>query len=275
LHRLAQTGRIEDMEAMSWWKWVCVGLLAVAAGGAAAEPSATAARQYDAYVAGVEQRIGREHRTAAGYGVDAGTEARLRRGEVAVEKMGPDATLPGAMLHHWRARAFVAGARAADVERVLRDVAAYPRVYAPEVERARATAEPGDRMRIAMRVRQKHVLTVVLDTDYDVEFGRLDAGHGWSWSRSTRVAEIAGPGTAHERVLGPQEDHGFLWRQNTYWTWAEADGGLYLQLESVSLSRAIPTGLGWAVGPFVESVPRESLEFTLRATVAAMRHSDQ
>ncbi len=263
------------MEAMNWWKWAGVALLAVAAGRAMGEPSAAAARQYDAYVAGVEQRIGREHRTAAGYGADPGTAACLRRGEVVVEKMGPGAAVPGAMLHHWRARVFVAGARAADVERVLRDVAAYPRVYAPEVERARAMVEPGDRMRIAMRVRQKHVLTVVMDTDYDVGFGRLDAGRGWSWSRSTRVAEIAAPGSAHERAPGPREDHGFLWRQNTYWNWAEGDGGLYLELESVSLSRAIPTGLGWAVGPFVESVPRESLEFTLRATVAAMRHSGQ
>lgn len=261
------------MEAMSWWKWVGAGLLAVAAWRAAAEPSAAVARQYDVYVAGVEQRIGREHRTAAGFGLER-TE-RLRRGEVVVEKMGPGAALPGAMLHHWRARAFVAGARAEDVERVLRDVAAYPRVYAPEVERARATVTLGDRMRTTMRVRQKHVVTVVMDTDYDVGFGRLDAGHGWSWSRSTRVAEIAAAGTAHERALGPREDHGFLWEQNTYWSWTEADGGLYLELESVSLSRAIPPGLGWAVGPFVESVPRESLEFTLRATVAAMRRGNR
>lgn len=263
------------MGAMNWWKFVGVGLLAVAAGRLVGEPSAAATQRYDAYVSGVEQRIAREHRTAAGYGADAGTAARLRRGEVVVERLGGSAEVPGAMLHHWRARVFVAGARAADVERVLRDVTAYPRVYAPEVERARATAEPGDRMRIAMRVRQKHVLTVVMDTDYDVGFGRLDAGRGWSWSRSTRVAEIAAPGSAHERALGPREDHGFLWRQNTYWSWAEGDGGLYLELESVSLSRAIPTGLGWAVGPFVESVPRESLEFTLRATAAAVNNSGQ
>jgi hypothetical protein len=31
----------------------------------------------------------------------------------------------------------------------------------------------------------------------------------------------------------------------------------------VSLSRAIPAGLGWIVGPFVTSIPKESLEFTL------------
>jgi hypothetical protein len=44
-----------------------------------------------------------------------------------------------------------------------------------------------------------------------------------------------------------------------------------MQIESVSLTRSIPAGLGWAIGPFVESVPRESLEFTLRATSNALR----
>jgi hypothetical protein len=72
-------------------------------------------------------------------------------------------------------------------------------------------------------------------------------------------------------VLGPGEEHGFLWRMNTYWSYEERDGGLYIQIESVSLSRSIPIGLGWAIGPFIESVPRDSLEFTLRATSDALR----
>jgi hypothetical protein len=58
---------------------------------------------------------------------------------------------------------------------------------------------------------------------------------------------------------------------NTYWSYEERDGGLYLQIESVSLTRSIPTGLGWLIGPFVESVPRESLEFTLQATRDALK----
>jgi len=72
-------------------------------------------------------------------------------------------------------------------------------------------------------------------------------------------------------VLSAAEEHGFLWRLNTYWSYEERDGGLYMQIESVSLTRSIPTGLGWAVGPFVESVPRDSLEFTLRAVCDALK----
>jgi hypothetical protein len=57
----------------------------------------------------------------------------------------------------------------------------------------------------------------------------------------------------------------------TYWSYEERDGGVYMQIESISLTRSIPTGLGWAVGPFVESVPHDSLEFTLRSVCNALR----
>jgi hypothetical protein len=32
------------------------------------------------------------------------------------------------------------------------------------------------------------------------------------------------------------------------------------------LTRGIPTGFGWIVGPFVTSIPKESLTFTLETT---------
>jgi hypothetical protein len=153
----------------------------------------------------------------------------------------------------------------------MKDFNAYPQHFSPQVLEARILTQQGDRLLAVMRVRQKHVLTVVLDTAYDIVFGRRDARHGYSISRSTRISEIESPGTAAERALTASAEHGFLWRMNTYWSYEERDGGLYMQIESVSLTRSIPTGLGWAVRPFVESVPRESLEFTLRAACNALR----
>jgi hypothetical protein len=190
-----------------------------------------------------------------------------------VEQLTPvdGGELPEAMLHHWRATAFAPGATAAEFERLLRDFARYPQVFAPEVLRSTVTAQQGDRVDAVMRVRQRHVITVVMDTAYEVTFGRAGVGRGWSMSRSTRIAEIEGAGSSKERALSAAEEHGFLWRQNTYWSYEERDGGLYMQVESVSLTRAIPTGLGWAVRPFVESVPRESLEFTLQAVCGALK----
>ena len=85
------------------------------------------------------------------------------------------------------------------------------------------------------------------------------------------IAEIDSPNTSAEHALTPTQEHGFLWRLNTYWSYEERDGGLYLQIEAVSLTRSIPTGLAWAIRPYIESIPRESLEFTLRSACNAIR----
>jgi hypothetical protein len=188
-----------------------------------------------------------------------------------IEPGAPLTSLPGALLHDWRGTAFAPGAKAADFVRLMQDINAYPQHYAPQVVSAKLLSQQGDHLQATMRVKQKHVITVVLDTTYDITFGQLNALDGYSYSRSTKISEIESPGTSQERALGPNEDHGFLWRLNTYWTYEEADGGLYLQIESVSLTRSIPAGLGWIVSPFIQKIPRESTEFTLRATIAALK----
>jgi hypothetical protein len=238
---------------------------------------ATAEARFTEYTATLESRLAGEHQSQMA-GVD---RERARKGEVVIEKLIPaqDADPPGGMLHDWRGTAFAPGAKAADFERLLRDFPAYSKAYEPEVVKAAILSQQGDHYTVTMRVKQKHVITVVMDTAYDVEFGhsnsaqdsQSDAPRGWSTSRSTEIKEIENAGTEKERALGPKEEHGFLWRLNTYWTYEERDGGLYLQIESVSLTRAIPAGFAWAVRPFVESVPRESLEFTLRKTCEALR----
>ncbi|HEV2485898.1 MAG TPA: hypothetical protein VGT08_10225 [Terracidiphilus sp.] len=232
---------------------------------------------YNSYIGTVESRLAQQHQAQSGFlslvASSPQSDERLRRGELIIEQLSSptSSTLPGAMLHDWRGTAFVAGAKAADFERLMKDFNAYPQRFSPQVLQAKTRSQQGDHFVATMRVRQHHVITVVLDTAYDITFGRLDPRHGYSISRSTRISEIDSPGTRDERVLKPNEDHGFLWRLNTYWSYEERDGGLYMQIESVSLARSIPTGLGWVIGPFVQSVPRESLEFTLRSTCDALR----
>ncbi len=241
------------------------------------EPSAAALSTFNSYVRAVESRLAEQHRSQKAFLAAAASapqnEMGLRRGDLVVEQLTPagGVVLPGALLHHWRGTAFAAGATAADFERLMRDFKAYPQNFEPEVLQAETLTQQDDRFQALMRVRQRHVITVVMDTTYDITFGRLDVRHGYSISQSTLISEVDAPGTADERVLNSDEEHGFLWRLNTYWSYEERDGGLYMQIESVSLTRSIPRGLGWVVGPFVESVPRESLEFTLRSACNALR----
>lgn len=232
------------------------------------QPTAAAVAGFDRYVASIELQ-----HAAAGTISDPAIRLRLLQGGTLIENLSPPgaANLPGALLHHWRGSAFVAGARADEFDRLLRNFSAYPAVFSPQVLESRVLGQRDNDFRAQMRIRQRHVLTVVLDTTYDVEFARRDPVRVSSFSRSVGIDEIASAGTSGERPLPPPEDHGFLWRLDTWWTCQQADGGVYLQIESVSLTRSIPAGLGWVIGPYVESVPRDSLAFTLRAVCNALR----
>ncbi|MGB7546684.1 MAG: hypothetical protein WBM14_02965 [Terracidiphilus sp.] len=244
---------------------------------AAADPAPAAVTAFNSYIGTVESRLAQQHLSQSGFlfplPFGRQSEMCLRRGEFIVENLTPTnaPAFSGAILHHWRGTAFAPGAKAADFERLMRNFNAYPQRFSPQIVQAKVLSQRGDRYEATMRVRQRHVMTVVMDTSYDILFGRLDAQHGYSISRSTRISEIDAAGTSAERVLNSTQEHGYLWRLNSYWSYEERDGGLYMQIESVSLTRSIPTGLGWVVGPFIESVPRESLEFTLRSVCDALR----
>ena len=146
-----------------------------------AQPAPEALAAFSDYVYRVEARLGDQHRCLRGFlaptALEPGNKLRLRAGEVLIERLtaSSGAAPPGALLHHWRGTAFAPGARAADLERLLRDFNSYPQRFAPEVLQARVLRQDGDRMQASMRVRQRHVLTVVMDASYDVSFGRLDA----------------------------------------------------------------------------------------------------
>jgi hypothetical protein len=255
-----------------------VGLLVftIAPACANAEPTAEAITAFDAYVKTIESRLAQQHQSRDGFlapPLTPQSEKRVQQGELIIEPITPitGSPLPGALLHDWRGTAFAPGATVADFERLMKNIGAYPQYFSPQVLQAKLLSQQGDRLQAFMRVRQHHVITVVMDTMYDITFGRLDDQHGYSLSRSTKISEIESPGTATEHAVPAEDEHGFLWRQNTYWTYEEGDGGLYMQIESVSLSRSVPNGLNWIVQPFIEKIPRESLEFTLRSTCDALR----
>lgn len=274
--------RFPNSKAKHFWFCGAIFLLCVwPVTSSLAEAPAAAVDGFNAYVDRLESRLAQQHRSAGSFlapvGSSAESDARLRRGELIIEQLTTDgeADVPGGLLHHWRGTAFVPGATAADFERLMKNISAYPQRFAPEVLEARVdspqTDDLPDHFSTTMRVRQRHVITVVMDTTYDVTYGSLDPQHGYSIAHSTKIAEIASPGSKDEHALSASEEHGFLWRLNTYWSYEERDGGLYMQIESVSLTRAIPAGLAWVIGPYVKSVPRESLEFTLRSTCNALK----
>ena len=241
------------------------------------EPSPRAVAAFNAYIRVTEAHLAEQRQSQSEFLAPTATirqnQPRLRSGDLIVEQLTPTGgmKLPGALLHHWRGTAFVPGVTASDFEHLMKDFSAYSQIFSPQVLQAKLLMQRGSQFEIRMRVSQRHVIPVVMDITDDVTFERPSAGRGYSISRSVHISEIESAGTRSERTLNSSGNHGFLWRQNTYWSYQQRDGGLVMQIDSVSLSRSIPPGLGWVVRPFVESVPRDSLEFTLHAICDALR----
>jgi hypothetical protein len=200
---------------------------------------------------------------------------RLKRGEVLTQRLetlerGSRVSVPGGLIHHWRGVVFVPGANLNQTLALLQDYDRHSRIYAPRVLGSKLIQHNGDDFKFFLRLSETKIVTVVLDTEYDVHYLRLDSTKACSRSYSTKVAEVESPGLPGEHEKPSGGDSGFLWRLNSYWRFWEHDGGVYIQMEAVSLTRDIPDGIGWLIRPFVTSIPRESLVFTLSRTRSAL-----
>jgi hypothetical protein len=265
--------------------WVLAVMIAgstvLAAPGVELRPATNAA--FDRYVALTDQRNNQELRSgqhllwidSLGDAERAKAYADLRQGQVKMSKLetrdgGAEIPVPGGMIHHWVGLAFIPRAHVDDVLAILEDYDHQAVYYAPDVERSKIESHDGDHFRVLLRFRRHKVVTVVLDTEHDVRYFRDSPTMAHSRSSTVRISQVDNPGTKDERLKTAGNDDGYLWRMDTWWRVVERDGGVYVQSEVVSLTRDIPTGVGWLVKPFVTSIPQESLAFTMEATRKAV-----
>lgn len=251
----------------------------------AAHLSSKAREAFDRYIATVEPRLARQHAGPETYlailprepGLRLQVERGLRAGAVRIEPVhGGSWEADGGLLHHWRGAAFVPNASPEEMLALLRDGDHLSRYYAPEVVSSHLLGQQGAgatlAMRfntLAMRFKKQRIVTVVLDAEFTSESG-LAGSRGYSASRSLHIWQVDQPGTAREHRRAEGSDDGFLWRLNSYWSFERQPGGLLMECEAVSLTRSVPAGLGWLIGGILETLPRESLEFTLSATRNAL-----
>src|SRR5579863_847979 len=258
-------------------------LIVVPSPASATELKPEAAQGFDQYVRLTEMRMDGELAPGGVFlWVDGLAEprrseadARLLRGEVISARLQtPDpsghSSTPGALIHHWVGTVFIPGASLAQVLAVVQDYDRHSEYYKPEVVQSKKVEQSGDDFKVHYRLKKKKVVTIILDADYQVHRHFLDATHAYSNSYSTRIAQVENAGRADELELPPGKDGGYMWRLNSYWRYFDSGTGVYVQAEAISLTRDVPPGLSWLIGSFVESVPRESLDFALRSTRTAV-----
>jgi hypothetical protein len=248
----------------------------------AVQLKAAAVEAFDHYVQLTEARMDREIQAGPFLWIDSLPEKQrqeaydeLKHGNIVTSHLETKEhskviTAPNALIHHWIGTEFIPGVTLEQTIALLHDFNDHSRYFQPEVVRSRLLQRNGDDFKVFYRLRKKKIVTVVLDTTYDSQYYQLDPQRAYSKTHSVRIAEVENPDTPNEREKPVGDDSGYMWRLNSYWRYRERDGGVYVQLEAISLTRDIPQGVGWLIRPFIESVPRESLMFTLSRTREAL-----
>ena len=200
--------------------------------------------------------------------------AALKRGEVYVERgrvsrdqAAAEIPIDGGLINHWRGTVFVPNVELDHLLKVLQEPQT-DKHKQEDVLSSRVVSRDGDFQKVFLRLRRTKFVTVVYDTEYDVDYKRLAPDRAISNSISTRIVEIENPGTPRERALPEGDDHGYMWRLNSYWRYKQVDGGVLVEIESLTLSRNLPAIVGTFIRPIVNSTARESMTRTLASVRA-------
>jgi hypothetical protein len=195
----------------------------------------------------------------------ATTEARIERElsswrrSLSVEQpRGTTTNVDGGLISQWRGSIFLPGVQLDALLGRLR----HPREQGPHQEdvlAVRVLDRGTDSLDLFIRMTRTKIVTVTYDTEHHVEYRRHGPLRASSRSVATRIAELDDAGRA--RI--PGEDRGFLWRMNAYWRYEQVRGGVIVDLESLTLSRGIPLGIGTVVRPLIDRIARESMSRTL------------
>ena len=130
------------------------------------------------------------------------TAIRIERGRFTQDKSwrssgqasGP-VKVPNGLIHDWIGAAFIPGTTVKATLRLVQDYDHHQDIYKPEVLISKLMRHRGNDFEIYLRLLKKKILTVVLDTDHDVQYRCIDAARWLCRSYTTRIAEVENAGT--------------------------------------------------------------------------------
>ena len=255
----------------------------VAVGAWAAELTPKAAAAFDEYARAAEARMAAQAKGNTFLWLDTLPEkqrqdihARLKRGELVYEELearkdGKPIKISDGMLHHWLGAVFIPETKLERVLAVVQDYNDHASLYPPYIRRSKLLSHKGDDFKVSQQIYSSIRTKVALNADFDVHVERLSPTRVLVRSRSTRIAELTNPDQPDSAEKPVGNDRGYLWRYHTYWRLEEKDGGVYVELESIALSRSIPAIFRWLVNPTIRRIRRDSAQRFLTSTRSATR----
>jgi hypothetical protein len=199
-------------------------------------------------------------------------KTRLRAGEVVAPLVGHGTQeVPNGLIHDWIGAAFIPNAKISGVMAVLHDYDRYKDVYKPVVADSKVLACSAADDEFSMTWRRRILfVNAAMEGRYRAHDYTVDARRGYTVAETTSIQEIENYGRPGERLVPVEKGNGYIWRLQSIARYEERDGGVYLELQVIALTRDIPSSLQWLVSPVVNHLSINSLSTTLRQTRLAV-----
>jgi putative flippase GtrA len=172
--------------------------------------------------------------------------------------------VPDGFIHHWIGAELIPNATVAAVGRVLEDYDHYPQIYSPELKLAAAKKIGPHTYDVRLITeRTEGLLHFAFDMHSRVDFRRVD-GDSLIESKSYLIRESDSGHAPYTDLMPEGNDHGILWRLNSYWRLRQAGPSVYAECQAISLSRRPLFG----TSAQVKNRAKDSLKFILQQTKA-------
>ena len=196
----------------------------------------------------------------------------LREGRILITPVGENPrSVPHGLIHHWLGAGFLPNTRLDSVLAVVRDYGKYKDFYAPNVVDSRLLQEGETGDAFSLRMLNKALLSkFALDVEFEDSYTRVDKRRWYSVAYSTSIREIEDYGGSAQRELPEDRGNGFIWRLYNVSRLEERDGGVYVELETIALSRDVPVALQWLVHSIIRRASRGSMLVSIQKTQEAV-----
>lgn len=173
--------------------------------------------------------------------------------------LNPDGVVRSGYIHHWIGAIQIPNTTVAGVQAVLEDYDRYPQVYAPDVKLASASKTAANAYDVRLVTERSEGIGLRFAFDIRARVNFHDSAVD---SRSYSIRESDAGKAPYTDLLPEGNDHGILWRLNSYWRFHQIGNSVTATLEVISLSRKPLIGMG----ALVKTRARDSVAATLRQT---------
>jgi hypothetical protein len=203
---------------------------------------------------------------------------RVRNGEILIAPMnGSGRTeVPNGLIHDWIGAAFFPDTTIEKVFATMEEYSCYKEFYKPTVIDSKVISRDATQSSFSMRWLRKALwVTAVVDADYKAYYVRRNERSRYGFMWSIRLQEVVNYGQTSEAMLPAGTGSGFIWRLFSISRFEERDGGVYVELEAMALSRCVPGCLRWLVNPLIDRLSQGALTTSLSQTRDAVRSRTQ